>query len=237
MLYLEIAIVVVVGGFALLFILTVLLEKQLIHEYVPRTPEPTDANSPYFIAMNQAAQQLGFAPAGLFAQERGSKIYQARLALWLSPDRQTILRVAGGTTIGVKIRRSILTTLIEPDRIIETSDEYGGPEMSGLSDRVVVMNAHLEELHTRHMERVAAVPGTRRTFSAEAAMAACEEMQAMKAAQMEKLGLGKFLNPQRTIWRHTLKGALLSYFKGFRSQLAQAKAQAHRAQLKRPGDK
>jgi len=74
-------------------------------------------------------------------------------------------------------------------------------------------------------------------FSPGEALAACEEMQEMKAIQMEKLRLGKFLNRDRTVWRHTLKGALLSCFKGFRAQLEEGKAQKDRIRIKRPGQK
>jgi len=52
---------------------------------------------------------------------------------------------------------------------------------------------------------------------------------------MQKLGLGKFLNADRTFWRHTLKGAVQSYFIGFRSQLDAGKAQIERTKRKRPG--
>lgn len=62
-------------------------------------------------------------------------------------------------------------------------------------------------------------------------------MQAMKAAGMERLGLSKFVNVERTVWRYTLKGAWISYSKGFRKQLAEGKMQMERVKLKRPGDK
>jgi len=84
---------------------------------------------------------------------------------------------------------------------------------------------------------LAECPGPRRAFAASAALTAIEAMQAMKAAQMERLGLGKFTNRERTVWRHTLKGAWLTYSKGYRAQLAEAKSQRDRIVVKRPGQK
>ena len=232
----EFAILAVVAAFILLFVTTALLEKQLVHEYIPAPPEQACTGSPYFQAMNDAARRLGFEPAGVFVQSRGSRIYQARLMMWLSSDRQSLLRVVGGKTMGVNIRRTMFISFVEPDRVVETADEFGGADLSGLRDCAVLMNASLEELHVRHLDRLAAWSAPKRVFSVHEAMTACEVMQAMRAAQMEKIGLGKFLNRERTVWRHTLRGAWLCYFKGFRAQLAEGKAQMHRAKLKRPGD-
>ncbi len=233
----ELIIFSLLGAFILLFVTTALLEKQLVHEYVSAPPEQAGTGSPYFLAMNEAARRLGFEPAGYFMQNRGSRVYQARMALWLSSDRQTLLRITGGKTIGVNIRRTIFTSFVEPDRIVETADEFGGPDLSGLMERAVLMNASLDELHVLHLDRLAAWPAPKRVFSINDALTACEAMQAMRAAQMEKIGLGKFLNRERTVWRHTFRGAWLCYFKGFRAQLAEGKAQMHRARLKRPGDR
>ena len=72
-------------------------------------------------------------------------------------------------------------------------------------------------------------------LSPEAALTADEAMQTMKAQRMERLGLAKFVNRDRDVWRHTLKGAWLQYYRGFRTQLAEGKMQRDRITLKRPG--
>jgi hypothetical protein len=61
-------------------------------------------------------------------------------------------------------------------------------------------------------------------------------MQAMSATRMERLGWGTFLNRARTVWPHTVKGAWLSDFTGFRKQLAAGTAQGDRIALRRPGE-
>ncbi len=235
--YFALTILLLLGAFIVLFVSTAFLEKQHIRDFVPAPPETSTGDSPYSIAMNEAARRLGFTPAGVYVQNRSSRVYQARVALWVSPDCQTLLRIGSGKTAGVPIKRSSLTSFVEPDCIVEVSDDFGMADLSGLTDRTVVLNAHLDELLARHKERLGDYPGPKRVFSAIDALAACETMQAMRAVQMEKLGLGKFLDGERTVWRHTLKGAWLSYFKGFRAQLAEGKAQRDRIALKRPGQK
>ena len=234
-LYIELAIYLLIGAFIILLVSTAWLERQHIRDFVPALPETSTTGSSYFAAMNEAAGRLGFSSAGEFVQNRGSRLYRARLALWISPDGQTLVRIGGGKTAGVPVKRTSLTSFVEPGRIIETSDDFAMTDLSGLTDRKVVLNADLDELFARHEERLAQFPGIKRAFSTADALAAFEAMQAMKVTQMEKLGLGRFLNHDRTVWRHTLKGAILTYFKGFRAQFAEGKSQSDRIVLKRPG--
>jgi hypothetical protein len=57
----------------------------------------------------------------------------------------------------------------------------------------------------------------------------------MKAQQNARLGFIRFVAPDQTIWRHTLKGAWLQFSKGFRGSLAEAERQKDRSSIKRPG--
>lgn len=235
--YIELAVFLLLAFFVVLFVSTAWLERQRIRDFVPAPPGEAPAGSPYFMAMNEAAGRLGFNFAGLFVQNRTSRVYLARLTLWVSADGQTLLRIVGGKTAGMQVRRTTLTSFVEPCRLLETTDEFGMADLSGFTDRKLVLNAHLDELLARHQQRLAGCPGQKRVFSTADALGALEAMQAMKAAQMEKLGLGKFINPDRTVWRHTLKGAIRSFFKSFQPQLAEGEKQSERIALKRPGAK
>lgn len=221
----------------MLFVSTAFLEKQHIQDFVPATSARVVTDSPYFKAMNETAKRLDFTSAGDFVQNRSSPVYQACVSLWVSQDSQTLLRIAGGKTAGIPIRRSSLISFLEQGRIIETSDEFGMADLSDLTDRKVILNGGLNELVAGHQQRLVEQIGPKRTFSEAQAMIACEAMQAMKAARMERLGLSKFVNAERTVWRYTLKGAWISYSKGLRKQLAEGKMQMERVKLKRPGDK
>ena len=235
--YIELAVALLIVSFIVLLISTAWLERQRIRDFVPAPPETIIGGSPYFVAVNEAAGRLGFLFAGLFVQDRASRIYQARLALWISADGLTLVRIAGGKTAGANIKRTMLTSIVEPNRILETSDEFSASDLSGLTDRKLVLNAHLDELFARHQERLARYPDPKRAFSTDGALVALEEMAMMRATQLERLGLGKFVNPDRTVWRHTLKGAIQFFFKGFRAQLAEGEKQTDRLDIKRPGKK
>jgi hypothetical protein len=235
--YIELVIMGVIVIFALLFMSTVFLEKLHIRDFIPASLEKSGGDSPYFTAMNKAAQELGFSPAGIFDQNRKSRMYKARIALWISQDGETLLRIAGGKTAGVPIKRSTLTSFIEPDVILETWDNFGMADISGLTDRKIILNAHLDELVNGHEARLEKCSGKRRAFSPAQSLTAYEALLAMKTTQMGKLGLANFVDKERGIWRHTLKGALVSYFKGFQEQLAEGKAQKESINLKGPGSK
>jgi hypothetical protein len=233
--YLELFILAGLGAFIVLFVSSAVLEKQHLHEFAPAPAGESGSDSAYFNAINMAAERLGFEAAGTVDQNRASRLYRARLALWVSPDREILLLVGGGKTAGVPIKRTILITVIDRDRIIQTQDDFAMADLSGLTDRKVVLNADLDELLSSHRERCAAQHRAKRHFSIESALSNWESIQEMKARQLSRLGLIKFLNREETIWRHTLKGAWLQYFKGFRGQLAEGKSQKERISRKRPG--
>ncbi|MBA4149770.1 MAG: hypothetical protein H0X66_16780 [Verrucomicrobia bacterium] len=228
---------VLVGLFILFSVSVAFVEKQHIRDLVPLTPDRSIQWSPYFKAMNEAAERLGFVHAGIFVQDRKSRMYQAHMAIWISPEGHSLLRISGGTTAGIEIKRTWLTSFVEPNRIIETTDESGMADLSGYTDRKWLLNAGLDEMVACHIDRLAKYPEAKRHFPVNQALAACEAMRAMTVAQMQKLGLASFINAERTIWKHTLKGAWLNYAKGFRGQLKEGKAQMKRMDLKRPGAK
>jgi hypothetical protein len=68
---------VVIGGFVILFVTICLLEKIHLDDFVPAPDGEPLGDSPYFTAMNDAAKRLGFTPAGVYVQSRGSRMYQA----------------------------------------------------------------------------------------------------------------------------------------------------------------
>ncbi len=234
--YLELIVWGILATFILVFLSTAFLEKQHLDDFVSDSASDTAADSAYFSEMNSAAKRLGFASAGVFAQKRTSKLYQARVALWVSPDGRILLLVGGGKTARVRIRRSTLISVIEPDQIIQTQDDFGMADLSGLTSRRVVLNADLDELLAAHLERLSSSAGPYRRFSTGTGFADWHSINAMRSQQMARLGLLKFLNREETLWRHTLKGAWLQYYTGFRSQLAEGKSQTARIHKKRPGD-
>jgi len=223
------------GIFIFFFVAVCLFERQPLCDFVPIPAGAVATDSPYFNEMNAAAARLGFTPAGVFTQNRNSAIYQARGAVWISPERQILLYIAGGKTAKVPIKRTILISVLEPKNIFQTQDEFGIADLSGLTHRKVILGAHMDELLASHRQRFAPNTGGLRMFSAAADLADWKSVQAMKAQQLARLGLIKFLNSDQTVWRYTIKGSWLQFSKGLRGQLAEAEKQRERVHRKRPG--
>jgi hypothetical protein len=226
----------VLAGLGLLFFGVALCEKQFLKEYVPADfnllPEP----SAYFLEMNRVARELGFEYAGAFKQERANRMYQAYMACWVSPDHSTLARIGAGKTMGVAIRRTGLASYFPDSRLLETTDEFGTHDLSGVTDRKIVVNAGLWELWQVHRQRLAAEQAAPHAFRADNVLGVHETMQGLKASRLEKMGLAHFINPERTVFRYTVRGAWLTCTKGMLVQSRQGREQAFRAEIKRPGD-
>ena len=220
----------------LMFFFTGLLEKQCIQQFKPANPDSLPGPSSYCRVMAETARELGFEPLGTFVQDRGSRVYAAIIYFWLSPDARTLARIGGGKTLGVPIRRTVLISRFASGEIFETSDEFGGIDLSGLTQKEIVMNAGLRELYDYHKARLATTRDTPQTFPRSGILAVQEKMELDKAERLGRLGLARPLNIQQTIWKYTIKGAWQIYFMGYKKQLAEAKRQAGRVRMKRPGD-
>lgn len=228
-------ILAIIGGFIALFIAVVLLEKIHINDFVPAPNGNPLPDTPYFTAMNDAARRFGFTAAGIFIQNRGSRLYRAQIALWVSPEQDTLLQICGGTTASVPVKRTMLASVLSSNQIIQTQDDAATVDLSGLTDQKILIRADLDELLSCHRKRLASDIGQKRTFSAQTAFSDWQSIRRMKAEQMARLGFVKFLNQGQTIYRHTPRGAWLQYQKGLRGQLAEAETQLDRASMKRPG--
>lgn len=225
----------IIGGFIVLFVTTALLEKIHLDDFIPAPDGEPLADSRYFTAMNDSAKHLGFIPAGVFVQNRSSRIHRAQVALWVSPERDILLQIGGGKTAGVPIKRTILYSILSTNQIIQTQDDAGTVDLSGLTDQRLILRADLDELLSCHSDRLASRIEQKQIFSTETAFSDWQSIKRMKAEQMARMGFVQFLNQEHTIYRHTPKGAWLQYYKGLRGQMAQVESQMDRASKKRPG--
>jgi len=225
----------IIGAFIVLFITVCLLEKIHINDFVPATGGEPLADTTYFNVMNDTAKRLGFTAAGVFTQSRSSRVYRAQVALWVSPEQNVLMQICGGKTAGVPIKRTILSSVLTSNQILQTQDNASTVDLSGLTDQKLLLNADLHELVSCHRQRLESCGDQIRTFSNGTAFSDWDSIRRMKAEQMARMGLVKFVNQQETIYRHTFRGAWLQYRQGFRSQLAEAMAQADGNPRKRPG--
>jgi len=229
------AFLAIAGAFIVLFVIVCLLEKVHLDDFVPAPGGEALTDSPYFAAMNDAAKRLGFVPAGVLIQSRGSRIYQAQIALWVSPEGDILLQIAGGKTAGVTVKRTILYSVLSTNQILQTQDSASVVDLSGLTDHKLLVHADLDELLSCHRERLASRLEGKRTFAAGTAYSDRQSILRMRAEEMERMGLVKFLNQRQTIYRYTFAGAWLQYQKGLRAQTAEAISQADGNIRRRPG--
>ena len=137
---------------------------------------------------------------------------------------------------GHTIRRTILYSVVSSDQILQTQDDFATIDLSGITNQQVLVHADLDELLSLHRERLASCFEQKRTFSTGTTFSDWESIRRMRVEQMARMGLAKFTNREESVYRHTLKGAWLQYYRGFRRQLAEGKNQAERIHKKRPGD-
>lgn len=224
-------------GFFFVFVGVSLVEKHPIKELIPGAPVATSSSSPYYLAVTESAVRLGFKPAGQFIPNRSAKTYRFQVAFLVSAEHETLLKVTTGKVAGLPLKRTALTSYLAGGRTLETPDEPSASDESGLTRYEFLLNAGLDELWEFHRNQLALLPEMRRDFTEANALEAYETIQTTRVSQLIKLGSAKFIGPDRTAWRYTLKGALQGYFKGFLGQLRKSNAQRHRRKLKRPGDK
>ncbi len=222
-------------AFFLLLLSVSLLEKQPLREYRPSDSGPPPSQSPYFAAMNGQAQNQGLRLCGYFVQAQRSSTYGAYFAFWLTEDNQTLVRIAGVKIAGIALKKTIISSWSQDGFGIETTDDFGGTDIGGSADRKVVVNGDLLELLQVHSERLKSFGRPLRSFSEDSVLAEQEATDELKVNRLIDLGYAKFVDPQKSIWRYTLKGAIQNYFKGYRSQKSEGMAQLKRLDKKRPG--
>lgn len=222
-----------VGLFLLMFSVA-LIEKQKIRQFRAASEVDVASLSPYYVAMTAQAVKLGLKPCGFFIQDRGSA-YKAYMSIWLSEDRTTMVRVGGGKIGGVAYKRTVVSTWSTDGRGLETTDEIGVSDLSGTADRKCLLNADLFELAELHVQRRAGFSGACRLFSPDSALLDYENTEFIRVGNLVAIGYARFIDREKSAWRFTIKGAFQNYWKGFRSQKAEAMSQLSRASKTRPG--
>jgi len=223
-----------VAAFFLLVLVIALSETQRIRWLSPAEEGFEAELSPYAQAVNHAASQLGFQSCGHFRQV-GGRLYRATASLWLSPDLRILAVVGGGKLAGMPYKRTQLLSRTADGRTILTEDDAGEVDLSGLTDRVFLLNAGLEELHAVHRERLSTTEGSAVPFDQGNVMGDYEAMRRQRAVRLAEMGLARFLRDDDH-WRYTLKGSLLAAYRSYFAQLLEASKQQRRLRVKRPGD-
>jgi hypothetical protein len=221
-------------GFSILLIVVAMFEKHPIRSLVPLATSDTPALSPYAQAMNEQVRQAGFTLLGHFAAAQGGT-YKTITTAWLSPDRTTRVMVVGGTTAGMKTRRTTLSSRTSEDRIVVTTDEFGSNDLTGRTDQLVLQRAHFPELWHMHQFRLSQAPGLLQLFDRDKLPEQRQKELEKHARRLVELGYARYTDPAQTIWCYTPIGAFVYWRRGFLRQLVEAQAQRERSRIPRLG--
>lgn len=223
-------------SFALLLMLIFRLEKRWISFFEPCDEEDLPTPSAYTRAMNNMALQQGFWNCEWFRHCKG-RLYRATATFWLSQDGLTLLVVGGGKIAGVNFKTTFLYSKPTGGPVLVTSDEPGETDLSGISEKQFLLNADLAELYDLHKTRLKRWEDYIEPFDSTSLLKEYESMDKRSVQALVELGTAKYLDVNQKEWRYTLKGAILSYFQGWRPSYKEAKRQKKRlASIRRPGD-
>jgi hypothetical protein len=229
-------------GFLLLVglsaVVAALKEKRYVRNFVPldmdgRPPSANDPGPhPYMDLANELTGQLGFEFGGIFARaKKGATRF--RVALWRSPERDTLVTIFIGEAGGpLHMEVTFLVSHIG-NRYLITTDDFGEDDISGLLvyevlprrdflqslDEEVHQQAHFQKLLARHEDRLREWKGKPILFQAKDMSEDLNTMRMEHARHMVELGYAEFLDNEHTVWRYTPKGAATFFFRSYLKQL------------------
>ena len=179
---------------------------------------------PYIQGVNAMAAQLEFVWEGFFVRTPEGML-RTIWSVFRSPDR-AILVIAGYSTVGfIRQKGTLVFSKMINDKYLITTDETGEHDISGRTERQLQMNAAFPELLECHQARLDATGGPAGSFGAESVLKDLERLALEQAEALEQRDYAVFLDADRTVWRYTLKGAVVLATIGFGKQLWQAFAQ------------
>ena len=197
--------------------------------------EKEQAEIPRYIeAMNQTAGELDFVWDGYFVRSTEG-VLRTVWSVFRSPDKSILIIIGQATIGGLRQKLSMIFSKLHDGKYLITTDDAGEPDISGRTERQLRLNADLWELVDCHRAQLAMAGGASSTFGADPVMKELERLSRDQAEALESLGYAGFLDADRTIWRYSLKGALLLATVGFGKQLLNMLSQGHRSDRVRPG--
>jgi hypothetical protein len=230
-LYSALCVLALIAAFLLLFILVSLWERQYLAGAVEPATEPYPAPPPpYWLATRADAIKLELRPAGDFVTKKKAPFVKGLLSLFISPDHTVIASIFASTGL----KKTVLRTKLATGRIVESTDNGGIEDMSGVVDRALLLNAGIAELMEFHKQRLQKSGSTALAFNPNAVLAGLEQMELEKGARWVLMGLARWADPQHTSIRMTFRGALANVRFLFR-QMAKLKGQQHRTHIRRAG--
>jgi len=142
--------------------------------------------------------------------------------------------IVSGGAVGTKLKKTVLRTKLANGRILESADESGLEDLSGLMQREVLLNAGIEELLGFHERRVRMANALPVPFKAEAVQEEYDQMDLERGTRWVLLGLAYWVDEKKTIIRMTVRGTWAHLKSTFR-QIGKLTDQQERTQIRRAG--
>ena len=199
----------------------------------PRSGDPPQLG-PYASAMNEAAVAAGCESFGTYEHTKGGG-YKVCGTLWLSPERDSMALVTGGTMFKMPFKSTEFYSRMVDGRWLATEDAETVTDHVGLVEHRVLYHADFPALLRHHRERLESSNVRIAPLSDADPWGDFHEMYAALAYRRVELGLCRFVDPAQTMTRYTWKGA---WRMAVRSQVQLARAvgaRKRRARIKRPG--
>lgn len=227
-------VVFLVLAFLVFMVIVCLVEKQYLVGDVEPASEPFPyPPSSYWKITRENARRLDLQPAGDFATRKNTSLVKGLQSLFVDQNRTIIVSVVSGATAGAQLKKTVLRTQLASGRILESSDESGLEDLSGLVQREVLLNAGVEELLEFHQRRVRAAASPVLPFNADA-MREFDRMDLDRGTRWVLLGLAYWVNPEKTIIRMTVRGTA-AHLKSLFRQMGKLGAQQDRTDIRRAG--
>jgi len=233
--YIVLGILALVALFVLVFVITCLCERQ----YLTGDVEPAGAPYPYppssyWEITRENAFKIGLAHAGDFATKKNTTMVKGLQSMFISRDRQVIIAIVSCSTAGAMLKKTVLRSKMVNGRIIESTDNPGLKDLSGVVDHTMLYNAGIAELGDFHTQRIQRARLTPVAFKTDSVLQEYERMDLDRGARWVLQGLAHWVDPQQTSIRMTVRGTL-AHLKDLLRSFGKLSEQQHRAHIKRAG--
>jgi len=225
-----------------LFFVTVLFAACLLErQYLSGNFEPAEAPfpyepSPYWKATREAAIQLGWQHAGDFAIKKKTSKVRGLLSLFLNADRTVMAAIFSGASVVAKDKRTTLRTGLATGRVLDSTDSPGTEDLSGVTERAVLLRAGMAELSAFHLRRIENAGALPVSFSSTASLADYQRFDLQKGQRWVQMGLAKWADSQQTSIRMTFRGAC-GHIKRLFTQMSKLTQQSERIEIPRAGSR
>jgi hypothetical protein len=222
--------------FAIVIVTMSMRERRLVMPYVPFAPNEPFPETPYAAATNALAAKLEFRHLGAFRDGKGTK-YAIRYDLWISPDNTLLAVVGGGKLAGIPVDGTWMYGRLADSRAVVTTDKIGGLELyaNGLVEGGMCLNADLYELVGFHRGIVDRSGSEAVAFGARDPLGDFVRLRAGLVGLMVADGHVSYLDESEGAWHYTLKGGIRRATKGQRATHEEARRNADRMKIVRPG--